>query len=241
VVDETAIGGAAREFPPTRWTLIVSSRDGVEPRRAALEELLAIYWKPLYFYARRKGLTIEAAKDAIQGFFAHLLERDFLARLDPGRGRFRSYLRTALDHFLVNLHEARAAQKRGGGVKTVALDFEVAERDIAGVPERAEAAFDREWALGVMERAMAQLRREFEDGTRKGPFEIVLKYFGPGEAPSYSEASAQSGMSPARFKALLHRARERFRQLVRQEVAHTVADPREADAEIDELMRALTA
>src|SRR5262245_20324830 len=103
--DETAIGGASRDFPSTRWSLILSSRGTGEARRAALGELLEAYWRPLYFFARRKGRSVEAAKDAVQGFLAHLLEKDdFLARLDPAKGRFRGYLKTALDHWLVNLH-----------------------------------------------------------------------------------------------------------------------------------------
>ncbi len=239
VVDETAIGGPAREFPATRWTLIQSSRQGPEARRAALAELLSAYWKPLYFYVRRKGRKIEAAKDAVQDFFAHLLERDFLARLDPGRGSFRAYLRTSVDHFLINEHEARSAQKRGGGAVPMTLDFDVAERDFARAPESADAAFDREWAVGVMERAIERLRREFEEGVRKGSFDVALQYFRPGEPPSYADAAAQCGMTPPQFKAFLHRTRARFRTILRELVADTVSDEREADCEIEHLLKAL--
>src|SRR5579862_3141306 len=94
--DETTIGGEAMEFPATRWTLIQSSRENDAARREALDVLLSTYWKPLYFYVRRKGTSVEAAKDAVQGFFAHLLEQDFLSRPDPTKGKFRSYLRTAI-------------------------------------------------------------------------------------------------------------------------------------------------
>ena len=132
MVEETAIGGAAREFPRTRWTLVASSRESAEARRRALEELLAAYWKPLYAYARRKGLTIESAKDAVQAFLAELLERDFLASLDPARGSLRGYLKTSLANFLVNQHESAVAQKRGGGRAIVSLDVDVAERGLAG-------------------------------------------------------------------------------------------------------------
>jgi DNA-directed RNA polymerase specialized sigma24 family protein len=237
MVEETAIGGAARDFPRTRWTLIASSRGSADGRRAALEELLNAYWKPLYTYARRKGLNIEASKDAVQGFFAQLLERDFLEGLDPGKGPLRAYLKTALAHFLINQHERAVAEKRGGGRVAVTLDVDVAERDLRGVPESPDAAFDREWAVGVMERATAALRREFESGERKGPFELVLRFLGFGEAPSYGEAAKASGMSVVQLKAFLHRARTRFRELVRDEVADTVGgDP---DAEIGELLEAL--
>src|SRR4051812_31497017 len=127
---ETSIGGAGREFPNTRWTVIASSRSSAEARAKALEELLASYWKPLYFYVRRKGLSIEDSKDAIQGFFAQLLDKEFLERLDPKKGRLRGYLRTAMDNFLVNRHEERSAQKRGGGKKVVSLDFDVDESHV---------------------------------------------------------------------------------------------------------------
>jgi RNA polymerase sigma-70 factor (ECF subfamily) len=239
VVEETVIGGAAREFPATRWTLIASSRAGTDARRAALAELLEIYWKPLYFYARRKGMDIEAAKDAVQGFFARLLERDFLERLDPGRGRFRSYLRAAFDNYSANLHESASARKRGGDVLVVPLDFEVAERDLGAAPDAAEAAYDREWALGVMERALARLRKEFEAGARRGSFDVALRFFRPGEPPSYAEAAAACGMGGVQFKAFLHRTRARFRDLLHEEVAHTVPDPADSGAEIEHLLRAL--
>ncbi|HLF91885.1 MAG TPA: sigma-70 family RNA polymerase sigma factor [Planctomycetota bacterium] len=236
MVEETAIGGPAREFPRTRWTLIASSRESAEGRRVAMEELLRAYWKPLYTYARRKGLNIEAAKDAIQEFFARLLERDFLAALDPGKGPLRAYLKASLSNFLVNQHESAVAEKRGGGRVAVALDFDVAERDLERVPDGPDAAFDREWAVGIMERSTERLRREFEGGDRKGPFELVLRFLGFGEAPSYADAAEGTGMSVVQLKAFLHRARTRFRELVREEVAETAGDP---DEELGELLRAL--
>lgn len=239
MVDETDIGGTAREFPPTRWTLILSTRDGDGRRRAAVETLFAAYWKPMYFYARRKGLPVEEAKDAVQALFAQLLERDFPARLDPARGRFRAYLRTALDHLLINFHESRSAQKRGGGAPVLSLDVEGAERDVAGAPADPAAAFEREWAVGVMERALAALRREFETGARRGPFDVFVKCFQPGEAPSCEQGAKDCGMSVPQFKAFLHRTRVRFRELVRGEVSDTMTDAREADGEVAELIKTL--
>jgi len=239
VVSETEIGGRSAEFPGTHWTVILSSQQDLERRKSAFSQLLGLYWKPLYFYVRRKGLNIESAKDAVQGFFAHLLERDFLARLDPGKGRFRAYLRTAIDHYLVNQYEHDSAWKRGGRVEIVPLDFDAAEHTYGSGTGRPEEAFDREWALEVMERATARLRREFEEGIRGGPFEVAMKYFGFGEPPSYADASASCGMSVAQFKAFLHRTRARFRGLVREEVRHTVPDEREAEAEMADLVRAL--
>ncbi len=238
MVQETSIGGASRDFPETRWTLIVSSRQGIEARSRALEELLQLYWKPLYHYVRRKGLSIEDSKDAIQGFCAQLLDKDFLERLDPKRGRLRSYLRMAVDNFLANRHEHASAKKRGGGAKVVSLDFDVGDAD---APAGAEpgSVFEREWALAVMERAMTRLEREFASGERKGPFALVRRFFDfQGEPPSYDDAARESGMSPSQLKAFLHRARVRFRELVLDEVKDTVSEG-DPEAEVQELIRAL--
>jgi RNA polymerase sigma-70 factor (ECF subfamily) len=226
-----------QRFPTTRWTLIVSARQSPEARRAALGELLGRYWKPLYLFARRKGAGIDEAQDAVQGFLAHLLERDFLERLDPGRGRFRSYLRTAFSNFLVNQHEREIALKRGGGA--IALDFADLEDRLAGDAAQADAAFDREWALDVMARALDALRAEFDSGQRSGPFEVVARFFRAEDTPSYAAVAAEHDMSIPQLKAFLHRARARFRALVRQTIADTVSDPGDVDAELADLLRAL--
>lgn len=153
-----------------------------EAERAALEQLFAIYWKPLYFFLRRKGLPPPAAEDAIQGFFLHLMQQDFLP----------------------------------------------------------QQAYEREWALGLMERALTRLRREYEEGKRKGRAETVMRFFALDKAPSYAEAAAECGMTVAQLKAALHRARERFREILREEVAATVEDDGDGEREIVELVRALS-
>ncbi|HUG54734.1 MAG TPA: sigma-70 family RNA polymerase sigma factor [Vicinamibacteria bacterium] len=226
-------------FPTTRWTLILSSHEGGEAERAALEQLCATYWKPVYVFLRRKGLAPEAAEDGAQGFFLQLLQRDFLARLDPARGRFRSYLLRSLEHYLVNVHERDTALKRGGGYRFVPLDVVLAERELPAAPEAPHEAFEREWALGVMERAVARLQREYDEGRRKGRADVVLRFFGLDGAPSYAEAARACGMSVPQFKAALHRARVRFREILREEVAATVDDDADRDAEIGSLVRAL--
>jgi RNA polymerase sigma-70 factor (ECF subfamily) len=228
---------AGHGFPTTRWTLILAARESPAARSAALEELLGRYWQPLYLFARRKGLGPDDAPDAVQGFMAHLLERDFLARLDPERGRFRSYLRTAFSNFIVNQHEREAAQKRGGGL--AALDFDALEERLGSEPAGAEAAFDRAWAIGVMARALDDLHREFESGARRGPFEVVARFFQSDDPPPYAAVAAENGMTIPQLKAFLHRARVRFRELVRSAVADTVSDASEVDAEIADLFRAL--
>jgi RNA polymerase sigma-70 factor (ECF subfamily) len=230
--------GGGRVFPTTRWTLILSSRQGPEARRRALDELLSLYWRPLYFFGRRKGRREEAAKDAVQGFFVHLLERDFPDRLDPAKGRFRGYLKASFDHYLDNLHERETALKRGGSFRFVPLDVVMAERDLAAAPEAPEAAFEKEWALSVMERSLARLRREYEEGRRKGDVTTILRFFRLDQAPSYAEAAVACGMSVVQFKASLHRARARFRDILREEVADTVTEA-DAEDELRDLLRIL--
>lgn len=226
-------------FPTTRWTLILASQQGADADRPAREQLFAMYWKPVYFFVRRKGLDPAAAEDAVQGFFLHLLEKDFLPRADAARGRFRSYLLRSLEHYLVNLHAHEKAQKRGGGQRFVPLDVAVAEGDLPAAPDRAADAFDKEWALGLMDRAHARLRREYEDGKRKGRADVVLRFFALEAAPSYAEAAGECGMTVPQFKASLHRARARFRDILREEVSATVEDDAEGDREIGDLLRAL--
>jgi RNA polymerase sigma factor (sigma-70 family) len=229
-------------FPTTRWTLVLAAREGSpEARRAALGTLLSSYWRPVYVYLRRKGLAPEAAEDAVQGLFLRLLEQDAIARLDPGRGRFRSYLLTSLEHHLVNLHEHDSALKRGGGERVVPLETVDVERELPSAPEDPARAFDREWALAVMERAVARLEGEYREGRRKGSPAAVLRFFRLDEAPSHAQAAAECGMTPSQWKASLHRARERFREILREEVADTVADGADGEGELRALFEALSA
>jgi RNA polymerase sigma-70 factor (ECF subfamily) len=227
-------------FPTTRWTLILAARGGGDAERAALEQLCATYWKPVYFFLRRKGMPPPAAEDAVQGFFLHLLGQDFLPRLDPDRGRFRSYLLRSLEHYLVNLHDHDQALKRGGGYRFVPLDVANAERELPATPEAPQAAYENEWALGVMERALGRLAREYEEGRRKGRADVVLRFFALDRAPSYAEAARESSMTIPQFKAALHRARARFREILREEVEATVDGPGDGEREIGDLLRALS-
>jgi RNA polymerase sigma-70 factor (ECF subfamily) len=213
---------APGRFPTTRWSLILDAQHHEPARERALQELLARYWKPVYCYVRRRGLSADAAQDAVQGLFTQLLERDFLRRLDPTRGSLRSFLRKAADHYLINQYAQRTAKKRGGELRLVALDPRLAEELLAASPVDPGLAFDREWALGVMERALARLRTEYESGQRRGNVDTVLAFFGLGEVRSYAQAAAECGMTASQFKAALHRARARFRNILNEEVDETV-------------------
>jgi RNA polymerase sigma factor (sigma-70 family) len=239
MVEETGMGGGARQFPPTRWSLIQTAAGSEGDRSAALEELLEAYWKPLYFYVRRKGMGVDDAKDAVQEFYARLLTGDFFDRPNQKKGRFRSYLRVCFDNFLRNEHEKRTAKKRGGDVKTISLEVDVAESQLRSAPESPDAAFEREWARGVMEGALERLEAEFVNGRRQGPFEVFSRYFKTGEPPPYEQTAKELDMTVSSFKSFLHRTRERFRAIVREEVVHTIGDEDNVDAEIDALIRAL--
>ena len=226
-------------FPETRWTKIVAARGNAELRRTVLDELVTSRWQPLYVHLRKQGLPPDRAQDVVQGFLVHLLERDFLVRLDPGRGRLRAYLKTALAHYLANLHAEESAQKRGGG--RAALAFEDVEAVIGAAPDDPTAAFDREWALGLFEGALGELETELASGARRGPVAVVRQLFRFGEAPPYETLAAEHGMTVPQLKSFVHRARGRFRELLLARIADTVHTPQEAEAELGDLLKALTA
>jgi len=232
-----ASGGGS--FPETRWTLILASQSAPERRQQALTELLQTYWQPLYVYLRRKGFGPEEAADAVQGFAVRVLEKDFLSRLDPRRGRLRGYLKTALNHYLSNLREEASAEKRGGRVKIVSLDFDAAEQTLGAAPPDAEKAYLRGWAEQVFERALDTLQSEFMSNGRKGPLDVLVRYFRGEELESYAAVAAQHAMTIPQLKSFLHRARAKFRELVVAQVAETVAEPAEVEQEMGELLAAL--
>jgi DNA-directed RNA polymerase specialized sigma24 family protein len=239
VKEEASARAGSAYFPETRWTRILAARDRPELQRAVLAELCATRWQPLYMHLRKQGLLADRAQDVVQGFLVHLLERDFLARLDPGRGRLRAYLKTALTHYLANLYEHEAAQKRGGRLPP--LPFEDIESVVAAAPDDPEAAFDREWALGLFQGALVDLEAELVSGARRGPVDVVRRLFRFGEAPPYEILAREHAMSVAQLKSFVHRARRRFRELLLQRISDTVHTREEAEAELTDLLRVLAA
>ncbi len=230
-------------FPTTRWTLIRAAKTSPEARREALTQLMTVYWRPLYVFFRTKGLDATAAQDAVQDLLVQVLERGALDRVDPEKGRLRAYLRTMAGNYLINQHDKAVAAKRGAGAVAISLDDAgVAERLVPGDAVPPDVAFERAWAQTVMNRALEQLKNEFESGERSGPFEVVALFFGgaSGPTPSYREVAARHGMSLPQLKAFLHRARTRYRELVRAAVVDTVDDQAEADAEWAGLAKVLT-
>jgi RNA polymerase sigma-70 factor (ECF subfamily) len=175
----------------------------------------------------------------VQSFLVRLIEGDLLARLDPGKGRLRAYLKTALRHHVVNLHAEAAAGKRGGGRRIV--DLAEAEVLVASPEPSPEVLFDRAWALSLFEEAMAALEGEFAGGQRRGPFEVLRQLFRFGESEPYPALAARHGMSVPQLKAFVHRARQRFRQLLTARVADTLAPGDDVDAEVGTLLAGLSA
>jgi RNA polymerase sigma-70 factor (ECF subfamily) len=224
-------------FPPTRWTLILAARQRPEARRQALEELVAPRWKALYVLARQRGLPPAEAEDAVQSFLARLIEGDLIERADPARGRLRAFLRASFHNHLANLHEHASAARRGGGRRT--LDLGDVEASVAAPGPSPEASFDRAWALAIFEEALAALEAEFAGGERRGPFEVLRALFRFGETAPYAELAEKHGMSVPQLKAFVHRAKARFRQLLRERVADTLGPGDDLDAEVAALLEML--
>ena len=234
-----------RAFHTTRWSLVARASEGQgEPARAALEELCAAYWYPLYAYLRRKGNTADEAADFVQGFFAALIEKGYVGQADPDRGRFRGFLMVAVRNFASKERAKQRALKRGGGHATFSLDVEDGERRYAQEPaggESAEQLFERRWALTLLDRALERLAESQRGSTpiKAERFEALRPFIGGGGAIPYREVGEPLGMSETAVKVAVHRLRQRYRDILRDEIAQTVEDPSQIDDEIRRLMSAV--
>ncbi len=233
------------EFHTTHWSVVrAAGRDGSPEARAALEKLCVAYWYPLYAFARRSGHAADDARDLVQGFFARFLARNTLADLGPEGGRFRSYLLASLRNHAASERERAQAQKRGGGVATLPLEFDAAERRYASEPADVtspERLFERRWALTVLDRALARLRTEEEKRGRGAQF-ARLEGTLAGDAPSggYAALASELGTTANALTVAAHRLRRRYRDLVALEVAPTVDRPQDVEDEIHRLFDALS-
>jgi RNA polymerase sigma factor (sigma-70 family) len=237
-----SIAPGAREFHTTRWSLVLAAQRGADTPKAreAMAALCKDYWYPLYAFVRRRGHAPHDAQDLTQAFFASILEGN-ATMADPAKGKFRSYLLGALKHFLANEWHRANTLKRGGGKEIVEWDALDAEARYALEPAGttdADILYDRRWAMELLDRAMAQLRAEFEAKDDAETFE-VLKGTLTGAEPSRDELAAKLGLSEGALKVAVHRLRQRYREVLRSEIAGTVDSPDEVDEEMRHLVRVL--
>ena len=231
------------QFPTTRWTLVVAAGDSHRKEaRSALVSLCESYWYPLYAYLRRRGYHFDQAQDLTQEFFIRVLEGRYLDRADPEKGRFRSFILTSLKFFVADEEDRQRAQKRGGGT-AVPLKFSSGEERYQREPahdETPERIFERRWALAVLDRVVEKLRDEFVRHGRSEHFERLKVFLlGHSDAP-YATLAREMNTSEGALKVAIFRLRKRYRELFRQEIADTVADPAEVESELRFLAAALT-
>jgi RNA polymerase sigma factor (sigma-70 family) len=234
----------AAGFPTTHWSRVLRAGDPQDrDRRDALEQLCRDYWYPLYAFVRRQGLDREGASDLVQAFLADLIQRRDLAKADPARGRFRSFLRTSCAHFVAHARDRERAAKRGGGRIPVSIDLRDAEGRYVNEPAHeltAERLFERRWTMVLLEHVLARLEAEMSRGGNSALFAQLRPLLeGEDMENSYQQIGEALSMSEGSVKVAAHRLRRRYRQLLREEVARTVADPAEIDAELADLLRAL--
>ena len=248
-VDEEG-AGAPRQFATTRWSLILSaanSENGEQKPREALDELCRTYWRPIFSFVCRRGYSMEDAQDLTQDFFVRILERGWLRHADASRGRFRSLLLKSLQNFLINAGERTHTGKRGGEVKFVSWDDWMAEAPsqlsisahaLDSLPP--EQLFDLRWAVTVVEHALRRLREECESKGKRRLFHALSCYLtAERDEVSYANLATALGIAESAVGKQLHNMRQRYRSLLRDEVAHTVADPADVEDEIRYLCAAL--
>jgi RNA polymerase sigma-70 factor (ECF subfamily) len=232
-------------FATTRWSLIVAGQDRQGPQaKAALAELCGIYWYPIYVFIRQRGESHDEAQDLTQSFFAHLLEKDTLASVDQARGRFRSFLLAACQHFLANERDRAHALKRGGGRHILSLNFVDAQRRYHQEPAHTDTPqrqFERCWALALLDRVLVRLQGELLAANKGQLFEVLRAHLTADDAGhSHAREAAELGLSEGAVKVAVHRLRRRYRELLREEIAQTVESPDQVEDEIQALFRAVS-
>jgi RNA polymerase sigma factor (sigma-70 family) len=234
----------ARRFATTHWSVVLAAAKSSSPhQKQALETLCQSYWLPLYTYLRRRGCDAHQAEDYTQGFFAHILSKHDLRSADPKWGKFRTFLLVRLKSFLSDERDRARAKKRGGGRRILSLDFQNAEGQYA--LEKAdqmspEALFERSWALTVLERAVGRLEAEMASKGKQDLFEHLKVYLTvEKDAIPYRDMAAELEMTEVSVRVAVHRLRRRYRELLRDEIAQTVASEDQIDEEMGHLFAAL--
>ena len=234
----------ARDFRTTHWSVVLRAGDhGSSEAEAALAQLYQTYWYPLYAYLRRQGSDPESASDLVQDLFVVLQEKKQLALVDPDKGRFRSYLLSSIKHMLANEWQKTRREKRGGGRPVLSLDSLNAEERYALEPadtRTPEALFDCRWALALLDRVKTRLQNEWQGAGKEDVFEVMKVYLsGDEDVPGYAEVGTQVGLSEGAARVAVHRLRQQYRELLRDEIAQTVEGPGQIEDELRHLLAAL--
>ncbi|MEZ6137387.1 MAG: hypothetical protein R3C53_21065 [Pirellulaceae bacterium] len=221
-------------FCTTQWTLVMgAAASSVSVRQAALEKLCGRYWLPLYAFLRRRGQAEHEAEDLVQGFFAQLLEKDYLNAIDASKGRFRSFMLVALQHFAANERAKAKTVKRGGAVTTLPIDFSIGERWYRHEPTdgmTAEMLFERRWALSLLDNVMQRLKQRLSEQNRVELFEILKPHLvRDAQKLPYAEIAQRLECSVASIKSTMHRMKGWYRELLLDEISQTVAQQDVAD------------
>lgn len=232
------------QFLTTHWSVVLRAADRSDPdRQQAMATLCENYWYPVYVYLRRRGQAPQEAEDLTQEFFVRLLERDFLEAANPDKGKFRSFLLVCVKRFLINRQQHDRAQKRGGG--QVCFSFDAADADARYQLEppdnrSPELLFQRRWALTLLKNALHQLANEMQQEGKQAVFDKLKIYLAAEDhAPSYDQIAAETGMTAGAVRVAVHRLRQRYRRLLREEIAATLDDPQDIDDEVRWLFQVL--
>jgi len=241
---------AARQFAATRWTVVLTAGQAASPQAGrALEELCRAYWYPLYAYVRRRGYDVHEAEDLTQEFFARLLAKNYLASVDRSKGKFRSFLLASLKHFLANEWDRAHAAKRGGGQPLLPLDTQTGEKRYRSEPSMtgsgpvdeltAQKLLERQWALALLDLVLNRLQAESAADGKGEQFDQLKLFLTEGKGTtSYASVAKKLGTTEGAVKVAVYRLRRRYRELLREEIAHTVASPAEIEEEIRHLFAA---
>ena len=232
-------------FATTHWSVVLAAKGPNAPGvTESLEKLCQAYWYPLYAYVRRQGENPQDAQDLTQGFFARLLEKDCLARVDRAKGKFRSFLLAALKHFLADERDKARTQKRGGGQPQISLDTQEAEERYGLEPAHnltPEKLFERRWALSLLFAVFDRLAQDYAEAGKEELFQVIQAFLAPNAGQmDYTSAARRLNMKEGAVRMAVHRLRRRYGKLFRQEVAHTVSTEDEIEDEMNQLRRILS-
>lgn len=229
-------------FRTTQWSLVLMAPRSDSPQaRQAMETLCRTYWPPIYWFVRRRGYTPDNARDLTQAFFTHLLEKESLGQVDPAKGKFRSFLLASVKNFLANEWDKANAQKRGGGKALFSIDDRSIETASVNEPvddQTPEKSFQRRWAITVLSQVLQTLHDEYVASGRKDLFEQLKPVLTSGGTDGYTQIAQRLGMSEAAVKTAAFRLRQQYGQLLREQIAQTVAEPAEIEEEIRDLFAA---